>query len=260
MLAIATLLIVVMISLIVTRVASVALTLTGVSADVAKFQARSALSGTGFATAESEQIVGDPRRRQIIMGLMLFGNAGLVTTVASLSVSFATVETALGAVGQLSLLIAGLGVILLIARNEWVGRGMARVIERLLRQYTSLDVRDYVGLLHLGREFSVDRVRIADGDWLTGQTLLDAQLSREGVIVLGIERHDGSYIGAPTASTRVEAGDVMLIYGAGSVLAELSGRPAGPAGTEAHEANVRANQVRIEAEQATDRRRRMRSS
>lgn len=56
MLAIATLLIVVLMSLLITKVASVALILTGLSRDVARFQARSALSGTGLGTAEAEQI------------------------------------------------------------------------------------------------------------------------------------------------------------------------------------------------------------
>jgi Trk-type K+ transport system membrane component len=88
-LAIATLLIVVLLSLLVTRVAAVALVLTGMSPDVARFQARSALTSTGFATAESEQVMGHPARRRIVFSLMLLGNAGLVTTIASLSQTFA---------------------------------------------------------------------------------------------------------------------------------------------------------------------------
>lgn len=55
MLAIATLLIVVLMSLLITKVASVALILTGLSRDVARFQARSALSGTGLGTAEASR-------------------------------------------------------------------------------------------------------------------------------------------------------------------------------------------------------------
>ncbi len=72
-------LIVLVISLLVVRVATVALTLTGMSQQMAKFQARSAFTGAGFTTSESENVVGHPVRRRIIMLLMLVGNAGIVT-------------------------------------------------------------------------------------------------------------------------------------------------------------------------------------
>lgn len=260
MLAIATLLIVVLLSLIVTRVASVALTLTGLSADVAKFQARSALSGTGFATAEAEQITGHPARRQIILALMLFGNAGLVTTIASLSLSFASVSSTGGALGRLGLLIVGLGVLLLLARNEWVSRVMSAAIERSLRKRTTLDVKDYAGLLHLRMDYAVDRQKVWDGEWLAGRTLADAQLSAEGIIVLGVERADGSFLGAPTGQTRMEVGDTLLLYGSAPQLRELADRPAGDAGQAAHDASVAANTRRAAAEQARDKARRRRQA
>ena len=88
MVAIITLLVVVSISLIVNRIASVALTFTGLSRDSARFQARSAFSGAGFTTSESELIVQHPVRRKIIMMLMFAGNAGFVTMIATLMGGF----------------------------------------------------------------------------------------------------------------------------------------------------------------------------
>jgi prepilin signal peptidase PulO-like enzyme (type II secretory pathway) len=88
MVALATVLAVILVSLLITRVATVALTLTGLSLDVARFQARSALSGTGFTTSEAEAVVNHPVRRRIVMALMLLGSAGLVTVIASLMLSF----------------------------------------------------------------------------------------------------------------------------------------------------------------------------
>lgn len=79
MVALATVLVVLLVSLLITRVATVALTLTGLSREVARFQARSALSGTGFTTSEAEAVVNDPVRRRIVMALMLVGSAGIVT-------------------------------------------------------------------------------------------------------------------------------------------------------------------------------------
>src|SRR3954453_23059696 len=81
--------VVVCVSLLVARVGTVALTLTGMSGESARFQARSAFFGVGFTTAEAESVVGHSVRRRIIMWLILLGNAGVVTTMGTLLLSFA---------------------------------------------------------------------------------------------------------------------------------------------------------------------------
>ncbi|WP_370323959.1 TrkA C-terminal domain-containing protein [Euzebya sp.] len=253
MLAIGTLLVVLLVSLLVTRVASVALVLTGLAPDVARFQARSAFSSTGLGTAEAEQIVSHPIRRRIISTLMLLGNVGLVTTVATLSVSFGSVERDAEALQRFGLLIGGLAVLALLARSEAVSRWMMRVSERLLRRYTELDVRDYHGLLHLAMDYAIDRILVVDDHWLAGRTLASSRLTEEGLLVLGVERADGVYLGAPTGATSIQPGDTVLVYGTASCLAELRDRRAGAEGTEAHLDNVAANEARVAAEQTMDR-------
>ena len=88
MIAIASLLAVVTLSLVVTRVATVVLVASGLSAQEARFQARSALTGTGFTTREAEEVVSHPLRRRVVMTLMLIGNAGLVAAASSLILGF----------------------------------------------------------------------------------------------------------------------------------------------------------------------------
>ncbi|HEY9418480.1 MAG TPA: hypothetical protein VIQ30_27270 [Pseudonocardia sp.] len=95
-----TLLVVVALSLVVTRVGTVALTLTGLSCQAARFQSRSAFTGSGFTTAESKMVVDHPVRRRIVMRLMLLGNAGLVSSVGTLMLSLTEVQsTGQGVVG-----------------------------------------------------------------------------------------------------------------------------------------------------------------
>lgn len=67
--AISSLLLVVAVSLLATRVATVILVATGMSRAVARFQARSALTGAGFTTSESEAMVNHPVRRRVVMAL-----------------------------------------------------------------------------------------------------------------------------------------------------------------------------------------------
>ena len=50
-------------SLFVTQLATIALTYTGLSLEAARFQARSAFTGTGFTTSEAENVVDHPVRR-----------------------------------------------------------------------------------------------------------------------------------------------------------------------------------------------------
>ena len=87
--AIAALLFIVTISLLVTRIGAVALKLTGLSPDIARFQARSAFTGVGFTTTESESLVNHPVRRRILMLLMFWGNIGIAAVIASTIASFA---------------------------------------------------------------------------------------------------------------------------------------------------------------------------
>ena len=78
MVPILSLLLVLGISMVLTRVAAVALVHTGLGREAARFQARSAFTGVGFTTSEAEQVVGHPVRRRIVMWLMLVGSVGIV--------------------------------------------------------------------------------------------------------------------------------------------------------------------------------------
>ncbi len=89
MLGLASVFVVVLVSLVITRVATVALSLTGMSREAARFQARSAFFGVGFTTTEAESVMGHPVRRRIVMLLMVIGSAGIAGVIASVVVSFA---------------------------------------------------------------------------------------------------------------------------------------------------------------------------
>ena len=244
MIAVLTLLSAVVVSMIIVRVATILLVLTGVSHDLARFEARSAFTGSGFTTTDSEKVVSHPVRRQVIMTLMLVGNAGIITVITSAVLSFA------GKGGDAwwdqwyvhALMIAvGLGVLWVVAHSEWIDAQLSRLIKWALRRFTQLDVSDYVGLLHLGRGYSVVRMHVDGENWLANKSLMQLRLGDEGVLVLGIEREDGSYSGAPKGQTTLEVGDTLLVYGPQSVLKELNERQQGYDGQLAHRRAVEQN-------------------
>ena len=225
-------------SMVITRVGSVALALTGMSQAAAQFQVRSAFYGVGFTTRESEAVVNHPVRRQIVMLMLVLGNLGIVTMMASLMVSF-TVTSNSGEWGKnLLILGGGLGGLLVFARSRYLSRALERLITKALRLWTDLDVRDYVALLHLAAGYAVLEMQVEPGDWLADMTLRELSLSREGILVLGIRRPNKIFVGAPTGQTRVGVQDTLIIYGPIQRLKEIDCRRAGPDGCLAHEQAV----------------------
>jgi hypothetical protein len=220
-----------------------ALILTGMSKESARFQARSALAGVGFTTRESEMVVTHPVRRRIIMLLMLTGHIGVPTVVATLVVSLITTAQSEHWWKPVVLLGAGLATIAYAAHSRWVEGHLNIWLAFCLKRWTDLDVRDYVSLLQLQNGYAVTEMLVEPGDWLDGKTLAEADLSHEGMLVLGIQRAGGDYVGAPHAADRIHAGEVLVIYGGVDRLREIDQRQA-EGGDAAHRQAVAALSAR----------------
>jgi K+/H+ antiporter YhaU regulatory subunit KhtT len=232
MVALISVLVIGLLSMLIVRVATVALSLTGMSRESARFQARSALTGVGFTTSEAEDVVTHPVRRRIVGGLMLLGSAGLVTAVSSLILSFG------GAHNEQRLhrgmvLVAGLALLWAISRSQWVDRRLSALIGRILR-WRGYDVRDYGHLLALQSDWAVSELAVEDDDWVAGHTLRELKLRDEHIDVLGIQKPNGEYIGVPHGDRRIEPGDVLILYATEERLEELDARKRGQAGDAAH--------------------------
>lgn len=137
MIALVSLLVVVTFSMLVVRIGAVALEMTGLSRDTAKFQAQSAFSGTGFTTSESEYVVSHPVRRKIIRILIFVGSAGIVSAMATLLLTFVG-STKEEATSSLVWLFVGLLIIYLFARSKIIDRGLRWLISRALEKFTNL--------------------------------------------------------------------------------------------------------------------------
>ncbi|MGE0432769.1 MAG: TrkA C-terminal domain-containing protein [Planctomycetota bacterium] len=222
------------ISLICTRIATVALSMTGMSVESARFQARSAFTGVGFTSSETEAVVRHPVRRKIIMLLMLLGNAGLATAVASVML---TISSASGEVDPLPvtlLLVGGIVALWLVSRSKWVEREINLVIAWALRKWTDVDVRDYSALLQLENHYAIAEMLIGSQDYLVGRSLIELRLNRKGVLVLGLRRQGGAWIGAPSGEVIIRDGDTMVVYGRMESIRQLDRRKRDVEGLIAH--------------------------
>ena len=256
MVPIVSLLSVVVLSLVCVRVGTVALVQTGLSDQLARFQARSAFTTAGYTTAEAEQVMSHPLRRRIVGWLRLAGNVGLVSVVSSLVPVLMTAHT--GPSGDAALgdqtwfrfatLASGLALLWLVASSKWIDNRLSQLIGWLLTKYTDLELRDYEGLLHMTGGYIVAELRVDAGDWLAGRSLIELALTKEGVLILGIEKPGGIYIGAPQGSTRLEPGDSLLVYGLAETLDALDHRRRGVTGNREHEEAVSRQRMLEEVE------------
>ena len=240
MIAVFSFLIILTLSLIVTRIAALALSLTGLSSGTAQFQAGSAFTGVGFTTSESEAIISHPVRRRIIMFLMLAGNLGVATIIATGVLSYFSTSTSHHWWINLSTLTLGIILLYKAATNSRIERWLNIIIGWGLRKWTHLDVKDAVTVLQLENAFAVSELVIEDGDWLAGKSLKESALSAEGVLILGIHRQDGSYRGAPRADEIINSGDTLVLYSKQKRVEELDTRIKGFHGEIAHREAVEA--------------------
>lgn len=252
MYAIVSLLVVLILSVTITKVASVALIHTGLSREIARLQARSAFTGVGFTTSESEKIVNHPTRRRILMMLMVLGNAGIVTAMSTLILGLVDTPDDSSLVMRIVLLVSGLVVLWTVASSQWVDLRLSRLVNRALTRWTDLDVRDYASLLQLTHDYAVIELAVSETDWLCGHHLHELDLSAEGVLILGIQRPSGRFLGAPSGDSKIEAGDTLILYGRSDTLAELDRRSKGFTGSWAHREKVREHEQKQQRELAED--------
>lgn len=237
MVAIGAVLVVASLSVLATRLGAIALGATGLSWEAARFQARSAFTGVGFTTSEAESITDHAARRRVVSWLMFLGNAGIVSIIASLVLGFSDAG-AREATQRLGVLVAGLLVLLALVRSRWLTPWLRRSMERWLTRLSEDDVRDYAQLLHVSEDYSVRETVVGEDTWLANQELRDLDLPREGVLVLGVRREGGAYVGAPGPGTQLCPGDVAVLYGHDDTLTELDDRPQGSEGESEHDRSV----------------------
>lgn len=212
-------LLVIFISFLIVRAAAIALMMTGMDENRARFQALSAFTGTGFTTREAESVVHHPVRRRIISWLMVLGNAGIVTVIITATSTLVTSE---GYQLSLNVLVLFVGIYLIyrLATHKGFIRRWESFIEEKLVKYPAFEEGTTEDLLHLTEGFGLVRAIITEDSPLVGKSLEESKLTAQGVIVLGIER-DRAWNPIPRANELIQASDRVVVYGPFNVLKTL---------------------------------------
>lgn len=222
MYAVVSLIVILTLSMLTVRVGTLALMLTGMSKDVARFQALSAFTGAGFTTQEAEDVISYPARRRVIQNLIRLGNVGVITSIASIVLSF--MEEQVSPLTIVLVLVVSIG-LLGLSRSKWFNQLVNPLIKKALRQSSSFELRDYSGLLEVENGHQVADIKVQDGEWLANEPLAELRLhEHEGVLILGIRRADGTYVEAPSGEDIVYPGDTVIAYGKTEQLQDLAER------------------------------------
>jgi hypothetical protein len=204
------LLIAILVSFIIVRIGGFALQLTGVEPEVAGFQALSAFSGTGFTTREAERVVGHRTRRRIVTILIILGNAGLVTIIATLVASFTQVTGYTWFFIRLAIIVGGIfGLYQLIIRSN-VGQ---RILDRLQRPLMKRILRGAPAveeIFHVEKDWAISLVMIKGSSKNIGLSVADITAERD-IEILSINRND-TYLTRPDLEEKIMEGDRLLVY------------------------------------------------
>lgn len=216
------------VSFIIVRIGAIAFQLTGLEWSLAKFQALSCFTGTGFTTKEAELITGSPQRRKIASVLMVLGNAGLVILVATFASTIISQETIITALSKsflpfeipayivkwinLVLLILAAIVVYKVSTNKNITLRMTNFLrEKIVKKEFFSRVTIEELLLSTGG-YGVSRVKVFSESPVLNKTLLEADLRRNDITVLAIVRGEDT-IANPGADRIILRGDELVCFG-----------------------------------------------
>ena len=198
-------------SFIVVRIASVMMRLTGLPDHVARFQCISALTGTGFTTSESESIVNYPLRRRILLMLMLFGNLGLISVMATMVVSFVDVGSGIFAfLEQAAFFAVAIVFPVVLMTNDAIDRRLCGFIALVLKHFDLVDDSERTILLRFPDASEVvEVVHERNGDAIALTDLLERHTK---AIPLAIRRENGAMETNISLQSRLVKGDAAIIF------------------------------------------------
>lgn len=216
------------VSFIVVRVGAIAFQLTGLEWSLAKFQALSCFSGTGFTTKEAELITNNRQRRKIASVLIILGNAGFVIMIATLASSFVPKETILSKLSESFLpfrippylvVWVNLGIIVVVVygiyrvfTHEQFARKLTNFLRRKIIKKEFFQKVSFEELLLATGGYGVSRIAVSAGSPVLNKTLAKSELREKDIMVLATVR-GGETIPNPAANMKILLGDELICFG-----------------------------------------------
>jgi len=220
-------LIVVAVSYVIVRIGAIAFQLTGLEWSLAKFQALSCFTATGYTTREAELITSNPQRRQIASFLIIFGHAGLVTLIATFanslnpltffpkfSIPFVNLIVPHHFIPLVNLLIIIIFVFILfkIATHANLTNKFTNVLRAHLLKKSIVQSVSFEELLVSTGGYGISKIDICEKSPLLNKTLSEADLRKSDITVLVIER-GLEIFSNPRLNRKILLNDKLICFG-----------------------------------------------
>ncbi|MHC4543918.1 MAG: cation:proton antiporter regulatory subunit [Planctomycetota bacterium] len=194
---------------------------------MAKFQALSCFTATGFTTKESELITSDLRRRRIATVLIVFGHAGFVTMIATfanslrpraeadkLDVPFSafTISDKVLPWINLIIIVAAIYITYKLFSNTTFARRLTNVLRNRIIKKEMIKSVSFEELAVATGGYGVSRIKIREDNPILGKALSESELRKDDITVLAIVRADRT-LPNPVADTKILSGDELICFG-----------------------------------------------
>lgn len=217
----------IIVSFVVVRIGAILFQLTGLEWSQAKFQSLSCFSGTGFTTREAESITNHPQRRRIATVLMILGNAGLVTLIATfanslnpdsfmtrlMSKSLTTIiPVKFTPLVNLLIIVLTLFILYKLLTNTRITNYITDKLKSQIQKRQLADTVSFEELLIATGGYGVSQVDLPLESPLVDRTIMDSNLRDHDILVLAIERK-GKMIPNPPPAMKFITGDKLVCFG-----------------------------------------------
>lgn len=216
---------VLVISFIIVRIGAIAFHLTGLEWSLAKFQALSCFTSTGFTTREAELVTANRQRRRIASILIVLGHAGLVTLVAtfantlrprpaSWSIPFlpGSIPSWLLPWISLAVVVVAIYVIYRVFTNTELARKLTNALRKRLIKKEIIEPVSFEELAIATAGYGISKIQVSKDNWVLDKTLSESQLRSRNITVLAVIR-GADTIPNPAADAKIILGDELVCFG-----------------------------------------------
>jgi len=219
-------LIIIGVSFVSVRIGAIAFQITGLPWSLAKFQALSCFTGTGFTTRESELITSSLQRRKIASTLIILGHAGFVTLIATFANSLRTdwvvayripflhsiIPAYLVPWVNLTVIILGVFIIYRIAINTRLAARITSILKAHIIKRQIIEPVSFEELVVATGGYGVSKIEVCKNSPVLNKNLEEAGLPKLNILVLAVER-EGKITANPDPNTKFVLGDKLICFG-----------------------------------------------
>jgi hypothetical protein len=192
----------------VLEIAVILLVSTGLDVEVARFQAVSMLTATGFTTEESELIARHPIRRKISIFLILFGVFSLAVMISFISAILVKDFRLLELLG----VTAFFGAILIVVKNESVHAKLTRRFKVHLKKDYELHEMPIHEIIYIDDQDWVGNIQICKDSTFIHKKIDEVILPEVDIQLLYVHRGQEK-IRSELHTINFQEGDILLLYG-----------------------------------------------